>query len=70
MSAENSLYEIKLVWQELVKHSHPDQIMASGIPFEAVKLAEKPLVRINKAYNPILAQNSLNSDVWFLACRW
>ncbi len=55
VSAENSLYEIKLVWRELVKHSHPDQTMARGVSLEAVKLAEKRLVRVNKAYNPILA---------------
>ena len=29
--------------------------MARGVSLEAVKLAEKRLVRINKAYNPILA---------------
>ena len=43
--------------------------MARGVPLEDVKLAEKRLVRINKVYNTILAQNSLNSGIEFFAYR-
>ena len=43
--------EIRRAWRDLVKKNHPDQLIARGIPVEAVKLAEVRLVAINQAWN-------------------
>ena len=43
--------EIRRAWRDLVKKNHPDQLIARGIPVEAVKLAEIRLVAINQAWN-------------------
>ncbi len=45
--------EIRLAWRTLVRESHPDRMMARGVPEEAVKLAEKRLIAINRAWEEI-----------------
>lgn len=45
--------EIRAAWRRLVRESHPDQMMARGVPEEAVKLAERRLVAINRAWEEI-----------------
>ena len=44
---------IRAAWRQLVRESHPDQMMARGVPEEAVKLAERRLVAINRAWEDI-----------------
>ncbi len=44
---------IRKVWRQLVRDSHPDRMMARGVPEEAVKLAEKRLIAINRAWEEI-----------------
>ena len=46
----NNFFE-KVKLQDLVKKNHPDQLIARGIPVEAIKLAEVRLVAINQAWN-------------------
>ncbi|MGR3514134.1 MAG: TerB family tellurite resistance protein [Paracoccaceae bacterium] len=46
---------IRKAWRQLVRESHPDQMMARGVPEEAVKLAEKRLIAINRAWETISA---------------
>ena len=50
---QTPLDEIKRVWQAHVRTSHPDQMIARGVPQEAVKMAEKRLVAINTAWDQI-----------------
>jgi len=45
--------EIRARWRALVRETHPDRMMARGVPEEAVKLAEKRLVAINRAWELI-----------------
>ena len=47
------LEEIRKVWRNEVRESHPDQMMARGVPEEAVKLAEKRLIAVNHAWEEI-----------------
>ena len=45
--------DIRAAWRQLVRETHPDQMMARGVPEEAVKLAERRLVAINRAWEDI-----------------
>lgn len=45
--------EIRRVWRRLVKENHPDSMIARGVPQEAVKLAEKRMIDINRAWEDI-----------------
>lgn len=44
---------IRKAWRALVRASHPDVMIAQGLPEEAIKLAEKRLIAINRAYEAI-----------------
>ena len=50
------LPDIRAAWRKLVRDTHPDQMVARGVPEEAVKLAERRLVAINRAWEEIQAQ--------------
>ncbi len=45
--------EVRAAWRQLVRDSHPDRMMARGVPEEAVKMAEKRLIAINRAWEEI-----------------
>ncbi|MDP5084725.1 MAG: TerB family tellurite resistance protein [Yoonia sp.] len=45
--------EVRAAWRALVRETHPDRMMARGVPEEAVKLAERRLVAINRAWEDI-----------------
>ena len=53
VSSEASFEQIRSAWRVLVKKNHPDQLVARGVPREAVKLAEVRLVAINKAWEEL-----------------
>ena len=40
-------------WRQLVRETHPDRMMARGVPEEAIRLAEKRLSDINRAWDAI-----------------
>jgi DnaJ like chaperone protein len=48
-----SVEEARAAWRQLVRESHPDRMIARGVPEEAVKLAEKRLIAINRAWEEI-----------------
>lgn len=48
-----SLDEAKTAWRRLVRESHPDQMIARGLPEEAVRIAERRLIAINRAWEEI-----------------
>lgn len=50
----DNMEAVKSAWRQLVRDCHPDIMMARGVPEEAVKLAEKRLIQINRAYEDIL----------------
>ncbi len=45
--------EVRKAWRGLVRETHPDRMVARGLPEEAVKMAEKRLVAINRAWEEI-----------------
>jgi len=47
------LPQVRATWRQLVRESHPDRMIARGVPEEAVKLAERRLVAINRAWEEI-----------------
>lgn len=47
------LSEIRTAWKLLVKEAHPDNLIAQGLPEEAVALATTRLVTINRAWEDI-----------------
>ena len=50
--------EIRAVWRDLVRTTHPDAMFARGVPEEAIKLAEKRLIDINRAWDAITEARS------------
>ncbi|MEO1238822.1 MAG: molecular chaperone DjiA [Pseudomonadota bacterium] len=48
-----SLDEAKAAWRTLVRESHPDRMMARGLPEEAIRIAERRLIAINRAWEEI-----------------
>ncbi|MDE4173578.1 TerB family tellurite resistance protein [Phaeobacter sp. PT47_59] len=51
--ADMPLVEIRKHWRRLVRETHPDAMMARGVPEEAVRLAEKRMIDINRAWDEI-----------------
>jgi DnaJ like chaperone protein len=47
------LPEIRKVWRKLVRDTHPDAMIARGVPEEAIRLAEKKMIDINRAWDEI-----------------
>ncbi len=53
VSPDQSLKDIRAAWRIAVRESHPDLMIARGVPEEAVKIAEKRMVDINRAWEEI-----------------
>ena len=49
------LPEIRRAWSQIVRESHPDRLVARGLPEEAVMMAEKRLIDVNNAWEEIQA---------------
>jgi len=54
--------EIRSVWRAAVKESHPDRMMARGVPEEAVRLAERRLSDINRAWEEISERHTRSAQ--------
>ncbi len=48
-----SLEEARAAWRRLVRANHPDALIARGLPEEAVRMAEKRMIDINRAWETI-----------------
>lgn len=53
VSSDAPMADIRSAWRRLVRETHPDQLIARGVPEEAVKLAEKRMIAINRAWEDI-----------------
>ena len=51
--ADATLDEARMAWRRAVKESHPDAMIARGVPEEAIRLAERRLIAINAAWDEI-----------------
>ena len=52
-SPEQSFERIRSAWRRLVRDNHPDVMIARGVPEEAIKLAQKRMSDINRAWDDI-----------------
>lgn len=53
VAPDTPLDQVRKTWRQLVRDSHPDRMIARGVPEEAVRLAEKRLIAINRAWEAI-----------------
>ncbi|MFN2306690.1 MAG: TerB family tellurite resistance protein [Paracoccaceae bacterium] len=51
--ADAPMDDIRKAWRNLVRDTHPDRMIARGVPEEAVKLAEKRMVALNRAWEQV-----------------
>lgn len=54
VSPEDSNDKIRRAWRRLVRETHPDRMIARGVPEEAVRLATQRLAAVNDAYDEIM----------------
>ena len=52
-----SLDEIRAIWRQQVRETHPDQMLGRGVPEEAIRLAERRMQAINEAWEEISAHH-------------
>ncbi len=56
---ENAPMEtVRAAWKQAVRDTHPDAMIARGVPPEAVRLAEQRLIAINAAWEEISAREA------------
>jgi DnaJ like chaperone protein len=51
--ADAPMTQVRAAWARAVKENHPDRLIARGLPPEAVGLAERRLVAVNRAWEEI-----------------
>lgn len=54
-----ALDDIRIAWRNEVRSTHPDRMVARGVPEEAVKLAEARLASINAAWDQIQSERGV-----------
>ena len=54
VSPDDSDDTIRRAWRRLVRDTHPDRMIARGVPEEAVRLATQRLAAVNDAYDEIM----------------
>ncbi len=55
---DTPIEEIRRIWREKVRETHPDRMLARGVPEEAIKLATARLVALNRAWEDISARHA------------
>lgn len=63
VTPDTPIDEIRKIWRQEVRDSHPDRMMARGVPEEAVKLAEKRLIAVNHAWEEISARQGTETPL-------
>jgi DnaJ like chaperone protein len=53
VNPDDPVEDIRIAWRKLVRENHPDAMMARGVPEEAVRLAERRMMDINRAWEEI-----------------
>jgi DnaJ like chaperone protein len=53
VTPQTPLSEIRKIWRQKIRETHPDKMMARGLPEEAVTMATKRMIAINKAWEEI-----------------
>lgn len=52
--------EIKAAWRKLVRDTHPDKLIAQGLPHEFIELANEKLATINAAYDKVAKERGIH----------
>jgi len=50
IAPDATLEEARAAWRKLVRANHPDALVARGLPEEAIRMAEKRMIDINRAW--------------------
>lgn len=50
--------EARAAWRKLVRANHPDALVARGLPAEAIAMAEKRMIAINRAWETLSGKHS------------
>lgn len=58
VSPDTPFAQIRSAWRTMVRETHPDRMIARGVPQEAVRMAEKRMIDINRAWEEINKENS------------
>ncbi|GHA54386.1 molecular chaperone DjlA [Amylibacter ulvae] len=45
--------EVRAKWRKIIRETHPDQLMAQGLPEEAISMATKRMIAANRAWEEI-----------------
>ncbi|MCR8827137.1 molecular chaperone DjiA [Pseudosulfitobacter koreensis] len=53
VECEADLQTTRAAWRKLVRENHPDVLMSRGLPEEAIGMAQKRLIEINRAWEEI-----------------
>ncbi|WP_371054503.1 MULTISPECIES: TerB family tellurite resistance protein [unclassified Rhodosalinus] len=53
LAPDASREEARAAWRALVRETHPDRMVARGVPEEAIRLAERRMQDINRAWEEI-----------------
>jgi DnaJ like chaperone protein len=48
-----TLEQARAAWRALVRETHPDRLIAQGLPEECIRMAEKRLILVNEAWERI-----------------
>jgi DnaJ like chaperone protein len=53
VSPETPLDDVRKIWREKIRETHPDILMSKGLPEEAITMATKKMIAINEAWEEI-----------------
>ncbi len=53
VAPDAALADVRAAWKQAVRDSHPDRLIARGVPPEAVELASRRMIDINAAWDEI-----------------
>lgn len=53
VSPDTPVEEIRKIWKAAVRATHPDAMLARGVPEEMVKMAERRMIDLNRAWDEI-----------------
>jgi len=53
VTPETPLDDIRKIWREKIRETHPDILMSKGLPEEAITMATKKMIAVNQAWADI-----------------
>lgn len=53
IAPDATLEQARAAWRKLVRANHPDALVARGLPQEAIRMAEKRMIDINRAWETL-----------------